>query len=467
MFAFTKFSLARQYMLVSFLVMVGGMVVIGLWVSKEIEMGVINRTAAVTALYVDSYISPYVQPAATKNELPPADVQFFDRLMAETALGQQILSLKVWIPNGTIIYSTSPELQGLRYELEDGLLDAFAGKVHTELSELDREEHVLERQVADRLIETYAPVRAAGSDEVIAVMEFYQTTAGLQTEIEQAQYRSWMLVGGVMLIVYLLLSGIVGRASHMILAQQADLQDHVTQLNKLLAQNDTLHKRVRRAAARTTALNEQFLRRISADLHDGPAQDLALALLRFDPLQETCLTNAATEKESITADFRTIHTAIESALKELRVISAGLRLPEIETASPADTIRRAIRDYEQKTQRTVTTTIDPLPPATTLPVKITLYRVIKEALANGYRHSSAQKQHIAASTQYDNLFVEISDSGSGFDTQAPLTSGHLGLATMRERVEVLGGRFAVQSQPGSGTTIRAEIPLQIPEVNYE
>jgi signal transduction histidine kinase len=467
MFAFTKFSLARQYMIVSFLVMVVGIIVIGYWLSQQIEIGVVNRTAAVTALYVDSYISPYVEPAAVANELPVADVEFFDRILAETALGQQVVSFKVWSPDGTIIYSSNPALVGLQYEIGGGLLAALQGQVYTEISELDKPEQALERQIADTLIETYAPVRAAGSGEIIAVTEFYQTLAGLQAEIESAQYRSWVIVGGVMLVVYLLLSGIVGRANRTIVAQQSDLQAHVSQLKSLLVQNEALHKRIRRAAARTTALNERFLRHISADLHDGPAQDLALALLRVGTLQETCLAAIPTQQEAIAADFHTIHAAVESALTELRVISAGLRLPEIDAASPVDTIRRAIRDYEQKTQCTVTSTIDNLPATTSLPGKITLYRVIKEALTNSYRHSATQKQHILASTQNDYIYVEISDAGCGFDPQAPLSSNHLGLATMRERVEVLGGRFTVQSEPDGGTTIRAEIPLFIPEVNYE
>ena len=361
MLSFAKFSLARQYMIYSFLVMVVGMILIGYWVSQQIEMGVVNRTAAVTALYVDGYISPYVQAPVAGDEPPIADTQFFDRILADTALGKEIVSFKVWSPEGTIIYSTNPALLGLRYELEDGLLEAFQGQVHTELSDLEKPEQALERQMADTLIETYAPVRAAGSNEVIAVTEFYQTTDGLQAEIKGAQYRSWMIVGGVMLAIYLLLSGIVGRASHMILAQQADLQAHVSQLQCLLKQNESLHERIQRAAAHTTALNERFLRRISADLHDGPAQDLALALLQIGTLQEVCLDGVSDKQETITADFYTIHTAVTSALTELRVISAGLRLPEIDATSPSETIRRAIRDYEQKTQCTVTSTLNHLP----------------------------------------------------------------------------------------------------------
>jgi len=79
----------------------------------------------------------------------------------------------------------------------------------------------------------------------------------------------------VTLLMYLLLAGFIGRASDTIGRQELALRDQVARLTELLAQNVELHERVRRAATRTTALNERFLRRISADLHDGSAQELS------------------------------------------------------------------------------------------------------------------------------------------------------------------------------------------------
>ena len=85
-----------------------------------------------------------------------------------------------------------------------------------------------------------------------------------------------------MLVSYLVLHGIVRQASVTIDRQQTALRQQVGELSSLLAQNAALHQRVSAAAARTTTLNERSLRRIGADLHDGPAQMLSLALLRLD-----------------------------------------------------------------------------------------------------------------------------------------------------------------------------------------
>jgi len=462
MVAKKSLTLAQQYMFVSLLVMLGGMVGIGLWISQQIETAVTNRTAAVTALYVDSYISPHLQGLAEHENKYAVDVAALERLLTDTSLGTQIVSFKVWSPDGVVLYATNPELMGQQFPIEGGLAAAFNGDVVTEVSELDKPEQALERERWGTLIETYAPSRESGSDRIIAVSEFYQTSEGLEAEIRTAQYRSWLVVAAVMVVVYLLLAGIVGRASNTIVSQQNELQENVTQLNELLLQNEVLNGRVRRAAARTTALNEKNLRRISADLHDGPAQDLALALLRLESLSEAF----EDEKPEVSKDFRTIQLATESAMAELRTISAGLRLPEIAPISLAETIQRAVHDFEKKTGCNVILTLGKLPEQAPLPTKITAYRVLKESLANSFRHAEGKGLAVNVYTinEQEELTLEISDSGPGFDLQEPSAFDRLGLVGMRERVELLGGQFELHSAIGHGTTIRAALPLSLPEV---
>jgi signal transduction histidine kinase len=462
MLAFTKLSLARQFALVSFLFLMIGMVIMGSWMGLQIEQAVTNRTAAITALYVDSYISIYLQELVQGDQISQANLDALERLLSPSLLGQQVVSFRIWSRDGVILYSPNPDLIGRQYPVKEELQRALAGEVQSHLSDLDDPEQVYERQFWDQLIETYAPVRAIGSGEIIAVTEFYQTPSALQADIRAAQYRSWFLVAGATLLLYVSLAGMVGRASHLITAQHARLQESLDQTRALLAQNEDLNDRVRRAAARTTTLNERYLRRISADLHDGPAQDLALAMLRLESLAEAGLTSPAENEQ----DFQTVRTAVESALKELRTISAGLRMPEINAISLPDTVNRAIRDYEQRFATPVEVNLFHLPQHASAPVKITLYRVLKEALTNGFRHAAGAKQVVSVGRQDDNLLIEVSDDGAGFDPAQVAGNGtHLGLIGMRERVEVLGGRFDVLSQPGGGTTIRATLPLAIPEVD--
>ncbi len=469
MFAFTRLSLARQYLLVSFLVLFCGMLIIGAWVGRQIEIGVTHRIAAVTALYVDSLVSHHLQYLLDTNVSDASHEAEIDALLTTTPLGQRVVAFKVWGPDGRILYSTNPALVGLQFPIEGGLKKAFAGDVDTEISDLDKDENIYEKEGWSRLIETYAPVRVGGESEVVAVIEFYQALDELKGEIQAAQQRSWVLVGVSTIVIYLLLAGLVSRASNTILSQQNELQEKVAQLTGLLAQNEQLHSRVSRAAVRTTALNERFLRRIAADLHDGPGQDLALALLRIDELADVCAscTVALAKRGAVNEDFGTIRSALRSALADMRVILAGLRLPEIGQLSITETAERAVRDFERKTGTQVAMKVSNLPNEAPLSVKITLYRILQESLANGFRHAKGDSQHVTIVRQDSQVITEISDNGVGFDHQRIFSEEYLGLVGMRERVEILGGTFEVNSTLGIGTVIRARLPLDLPEEKIE
>lgn len=461
MFAFTHLSLARQFMLLSFLILLGGMVIIGLWVGQQIELSVINRTAAVTSLYVDSFISPLVQDLANSDRLRFPQVANLDRLLRETSLGREIVAFKVWSQDGSVLYSPNEALIGRNFQVDEDLEMAFSGEVISAISDLEAPENIFESQFWDTLIETYLPIRGVGTGEVIAVAEFYQTPDFLQAEIRTAQLRSWFIVGAATVVMYLLLAGLVGRASNTILTQRDELQEKVVQLSELLARIRELNHRLRLAAARTTALNERFLRRISADLHDGPGQDLSLALLRIGSLADTCeqCPIPVSNGRAVADEFRTIRVALGSAMDELRTISAGLRLPELSSLSPEEVVQRAVRDYRRKTGQRVEVTINEAPSGAPMPAKITLYRLVQEALANSFRHAEGSGQAVLLAGRDGGIYVEIADTGHGFDPETAPQDGQLGLAGMRERVHVLGGTFYVDTAPGRGTRVRATIQL--------
>ncbi len=468
MFAFTSLSLARQYLLVSFLILSCGMLIVGAWVGRQIEIGVTRRIAAVTALYVDSLISHHLQYLMDTDVSNDSHEAKIDTFLTTTPLGQRIVAYKIWGADGRIIYSTNPALVGLQFPIEGGLKKAFEGNVYTEIGGLN-EEDLYEEQESSRLIETYAPIRVGGENEVVAVIEFYQSPDELKGEIQAAQQRSWVMVGVSTIVIYLLLASLVSRASNTILSQQNELREKVAQLTGLLTVNRQLHSRVSRAAAGATALNERYLRRIAADMHDGPGQDLGLALLRIEELANVCAAcmSGVVKGRTMNNDFLTIQSALQSALVDMRAILAGLRLPEIEHLSIAETAERAVRDYEHKSGATVMLTISRIPSEAPHSIKITLYRILQESLANGFRHAYGASQRASIKVIESQLVAEISDDGSGFDPEAVLTAGCLGLVGMRERAEVLGGTLEVDSAPGQGTTIRARLPLAIPEVDHE
>jgi signal transduction histidine kinase len=238
-------------------------------------------------------------------------------------------------------------------------------------------------------------------------------------------------------------------------------------LSTLLQRNAQLDAKVRAAAARTASINEQLLRRVSTDLHDGAGQDLGFALMGLESIigrrksGSTLSTSSTTLKEDLDA----VRSGLQSALADLRAISAGLRLPEIEGLDSAEIAARAVRDFERKTGSRVMINVSGEPVEIALPVKITLYRFLQESLANGFRHGRGIAQRVALSYVGDNLVVKVADGGPGFDASAGPVATHGGIMGMRERVQALGGSFDLKTAPGSGTEITASLPVHVPGVD--
>jgi signal transduction histidine kinase len=454
-----RLSLAQQYLLVSFPILLAATLVIGWWIGLQVEDSVVRRIGGVTALYVDSFVSPHVQTLVRSDDLTPADRAELSALLANTALGKKIVSLKIWRPDGRVLFSSDDKDTGKTFPIDEGLAIALAGGIYSEISDRSDEERAEHGAPMPRLIETYTPIHADRLGKVIASAEFYSGTDEVDREASVAQARSWLLVAATMLGAYLLLFLIVRRGSRKIIEQQHDLSEKVLQLTHLNEQNTQLHERVRRAAERATSLNETFLQRISADIHDGPGQDLGFALMQLKNIGDTCAGSGDSDREAHAENLLPVRLAVESALGDMCAISADLQLPDIEPLEVRDLLRRVIRDYETKTGCTVSLQTDVADAHPSLRVKITLYRLLQEALANTFRHAKCKKPHVHVTGDATSLAMEVSDDGPGFDTEAALKKGRLGLNGMRQRAEVLGGTFELQSRSGVGTLIRVTLPL--------
>lgn len=452
-------SLSQRFMIGSLVILLAGMIGIGAWVQQQVVTGVIHRTGATTALYVDSFVAPQVQELGESGELSLARQDALGKLLTDSPMGSQIVVFKVWDTRGKLLYSTDPSAIGKTFPMHEGLLRARLGEVVSEISQLNQEENKDLGVVYNQLLEIYSPIWLSGTDQVIAVAEFYQLTDDLEQELAVLSRRSWLVVGLAILGTYLLLAGFVRGASDTIQHQQTELAEKVVQLSHLLAKNRELSERVRRASASVAQLNEGYLKRIGSELHDGPAQDLGLSILKLDALSGR-LEKSATDTDLVT-QFNEIGISMQNALKEMRSIAAGSSLPQLTDLDLAETVQHAVRAHERRTGTRVELFFQPPLNAVALPLRITIYRLIQEALNNAYRHAGGVGQRVRVSSDTDQLVLMISDSGAGFDPRQTNTSGRLGLSGMRERVESLGGWFQIDSRSGEGTTILARLPFQI------
>jgi signal transduction histidine kinase len=313
-----------------------------------------------------------------------------------------------------------------------------------------------------RLIETYIPIHANHSGRVIAAAEFYQLPDELDRLVRNAQLNSWSWVAVIMSSMYLCIFILVHRGSKTIDNQQADLSKKISELTDLNEQNVQLQERVIKAADRATLLNENFLQRVSTDIHDGPSQDLGFALMQIKNLNDSLTENNPSDKPVPTEwsnGLSQTKAAIESAIKDLRAMTADIELPDIALLSIDAIAERVVRDFNIKTGVVVDLDLPKEQVQASFRDKIAIYRVLQESLANAYRHAPNASCHVILKTRTNSLIVEISDKGPGFDPQAAIKKKRLGLVGMRQRIEVLGGSFQLITTLGAGTTILVTLPI--------
>ncbi|TPM99808.1 sensor histidine kinase [Mesorhizobium sp. B2-1-3A] len=449
----SELSLALQFLVAGGFGLLAVMLVVGTWVTTQIRDGVMRNSAATTALYVDSVIAPLLPDLRKSEELSEAVKQALDETLGQGALGKRLVSFRLWRRDGTVLYAKDAALIGRRFNLTDNLLSAFQGNVTAQFDTFDEDERK-EQAVGVPLLEIYNPVREPWSGNVVAVTEFFEVASDFKATLASALLSSWLVVAGTTLTAFLLLSGIVLRASRTIDDQRGALRHQVSELQDLVTQNSALRQRVQRASRRATALNERYLRRIGADLHDGPAQLVALAALRMD---SPVFSDDGHSTESRSTEVAMIRKTLEDAMREIRGICTGLVLPQIETAAAKEILRLAVDEHERRTGTSVRLTVPKHLPEPGASEKISIYRFVQEGLNNAYRHGRAKDQTVRAGMKNGRLFVEVSDSGPGFD---PARVEGLGLAGLRERVESIGGQF--QTLTGAQGT-RLVISLSVEE----
>jgi signal transduction histidine kinase len=447
-----ELTLARQFALTGAVVLVAGMAVMGFWVTRQIEEGVTRNTATATALYIDSVIAPLLPDLRKEETLSEGARRALDETLSQGPLGQRLASFKIWKDGGLITYSSRPELIGRRFEPSENLALAWEGEVAAEFDRLNDDEDALERAEGVPLLEVYSPIREPWTGKVVAVAEFYEINPELRSNLRAARVRSWLVVALVAAGIMALLSGIVLRGSRTIVGQSRSLEARVAELSRLVAQNRELRLRVERASSRAVALNERFLKRISADLHDGPAQLLALAALKLGDAKVPSET-----ADDRRAELEPIRRHLDEALREIREICRGLTLPQIERLDLERLLQTVVETHEHRTGTKVTLQSPEEAPAMSISERICIFRFVQEGLNNAFRHAGGLNQVVAASVSGRWLEVSVSDQGRGFDPGNYSGVG-LGLAGLRERIESLGGEFGMESSP-HGTRLTMVLKL--------
>lgn len=196
--------------------------------------------------------------------------------------------------------------------------------------------------------------------------------------------------------------------------------------------------------------------RIARELHDAVTQklfslrltaDAAATLLERDPARAA-------------AELDTVRELAAEATGELRAIVVGLRPVDL-AGDGLDVALRKQADLLDRVHEASVRFCGVPVPGLTPACQEAAYRIAQEALHNALRHGSPRHVLVTLSTEDELAVLAISDDGAGFDTGTSQgeTTRRLGLASMRERAKAAGGRLAVTSAPGGGTTVRLAVPI--------
>jgi signal transduction histidine kinase len=205
------------------------------------------------------------------------------------------------------------------------------------------------------------------------------------------------------------------------------------------------------------------LLRLALDVHDGPMQNLTAVGHSLNELRRRIEALVPPEHQTnINAGVEQITTELVQVEQELRALINALEEGANKTVPLLDAIETEIHDFKRHSHAEVELTFDGTAQARTDSQRIALQAIARAALANIARHADAYNVKIRLHGKPSSIMLEIEDDGRGFDSEAPIRPGRLGLAGMKERAELLGGELNVSSRPGGPTIVSAVLQSWTP-----
>ncbi len=199
---------------------------------------------------------------------------------------------------------------------------------------------------------------------------------------------------------------------------------------------------------------EEERRKLSREIHDGPAQMLANILLRSEIIERTM------QEHSIKAAVTEIHSVremIRTSLYEVRRIIYDLRPMALDDLGLIPTMRKYIENLADYHQIDIEFMVLGEEKRLDKKYEVALFRLMQESVQNAIKHAQPKRIQIKLQIQQSHIILIVKDDGKGFDINVK-KSNSFGLVGMRERVEMLEGELEINSKPNAGTTIMIKLP---------
>lgn len=226
-----------------------------------------------------------------------------------------------------------------------------------------------------------------------------------------------------------------------------------------ISQHVRARERLRELTSRLTTAQEEERRRIARELHDEVGQALSIAKMRMRMIQNALPGDAVDAQDKLNL----LDDLIKETLQNVRTLSHELRPPLLDEMGWEPALESLCDSFSQRTDLPVRFEYRGEPLRLEPDVELTAYRVVQEALTNAARHAKASRATVRADINSSTLSLLIDDDGRGFDMEAIQQTDKpnhgLGLLSMRERVDTVGGEIEIQSEPGCGTHVTVRLPL--------
>ena len=199
--------------------------------------------------------------------------------------------------------------------------------------------------------------------------------------------------------------------------------------------------------------------RLVRDVHDGPAQVLANAIFEIEYLERLTERAPAEVRAPLRAELGELKTRFRTSLESVRAMIYDLRPPVLSELGLAGAMRAYLHEYEARYGLKVVSRLDDRETRLDPQEELAVYRIMQEALQNTHKHARATSVTVEWERDGPEAWaLRCRDDGAGFDiVRAARQQRSVGLLSMRERAELIGGRFEIRSVPGEGTTVSVRL----------
>ncbi len=242
--------------------------------------------------------------------------------------------------------------------------------------------------------------------------------------------------------------------------RQVLLQSFVN-LGAMAMQNSLLLEKVQKGNEQLHALSQRLMKaqeeerlNLSRELHDELGQLLIAAIFQLGLLERN-----STDAESAQAHIKDLRSTIENIQQDVHSLAVNLRPASLDHVGLVSALEQYIHEFRR--QYTIDVEFEASgAPSQRLPsnVETAIFRIVQESLTNVILHAQAARVDVVLNYLGNSIVAIIEDNGIGFLPSMATDEDHLGLFGMRERVEMLGGSLAIDSEPGQGTIVRVEVP---------